>query len=67
MEQELWTSVSERGMINRGLQQIGFHELRFLMCPELMTTEAKKIGKYIRWVYLKESKGNMISSKLDLA
>ncbi|GKA43949.1 putative reverse transcriptase domain-containing protein [Tanacetum coccineum] len=38
-----------------------FHEL-VLMCPELMPTESKKIGKYIRG-FPEGIKGNMISSK----
>ncbi|GJU18635.1 putative reverse transcriptase domain-containing protein [Tanacetum coccineum] len=48
------------GDISR-LTSIRFHEL-VLMCPELMPTESKKIGKYIRG-FPEGIKGNMISSK----
>ncbi|GKA96895.1 hypothetical protein Tco_0818990, partial [Tanacetum coccineum] len=37
-------------------------EMHVLMCPELMPTESKKIGKYIRG-FPEGIKGNMISSK----
>ncbi|GJU23011.1 putative nucleotidyltransferase, ribonuclease H [Tanacetum coccineum] len=56
---ELWT-LTLKGDISR-LTANRFHEL-VLMCPELMPTESKKIGKYIRG-FPEGIKGNMISSK----
>ncbi|GJW94728.1 putative reverse transcriptase domain-containing protein [Tanacetum coccineum] len=59
MEQELWTLTLKGDDIEAYNNR--FHEL-VLMCPELMPTESKKIGKYIRG-FPEGIKGNMISSK----
>ncbi|GJX81495.1 putative reverse transcriptase domain-containing protein [Tanacetum coccineum] len=59
MEQELWTLTLKGDDIEAYSNR--FHEL-VLMCPELMPTESKKIGKYIRG-FPEGIKGNMISSK----
>ncbi|GJW16344.1 putative reverse transcriptase domain-containing protein [Tanacetum coccineum] len=58
MEQELWTLTLKGDDIEAYSNR--FHEL-VLMCPELMPTESKKIGKYIRG-FPEGIKGNMISS-----
>ncbi|GJT33383.1 putative reverse transcriptase domain-containing protein [Tanacetum coccineum] len=59
MEQELWTLTLKGDDIEAYSNR--FHEL-VLMCPELMPTESKKIGKYIRG-FPEGIKGNMISSR----
>ncbi|GKF90158.1 putative reverse transcriptase domain-containing protein [Tanacetum coccineum] len=59
MEQELWTLTLKGDDIKAYSNH--FHEL-FLMCPELVSTESKKIEKYIR-VFPKRIKGNITSSK----
>ncbi|GJV27866.1 putative reverse transcriptase domain-containing protein [Tanacetum coccineum] len=59
MEQELWTLTLKGDDIEAYSNR--FHEL-VLMCPELMPTESKKIGKYIRG-FPEGIKGNITSSK----
>ncbi|GJY53679.1 reverse transcriptase domain-containing protein [Tanacetum coccineum] len=61
MEQEHWTLTRKEDDIEAYAYSNRFHEL-VLMCPELMPTESKKIGKYIRG-FPEGIKGNMISSK----
>ncbi|GJU74988.1 hypothetical protein Tco_1266393 [Tanacetum coccineum] len=59
MEQELWTLTLKGDDIEAYNNR--FHELA-LMCHELVPTEKKKIER-IFWVFLKEFKGNITSSK----
>ncbi|GJV91009.1 putative reverse transcriptase domain-containing protein [Tanacetum coccineum] len=59
MEQELWTLTLKGDDIEAYSNR--FHEL-VLMCPELVPTESKKIGKYIRG-FPERIKGNITSSK----
>ncbi|GJU46910.1 putative reverse transcriptase domain-containing protein [Tanacetum coccineum] len=59
MEQELWTLTLKGDDIEAYTNH--FHEL-VLMCPELVPTESKKIGKYIRG-FPERIKGNITSSK----
>ncbi|GJS21935.1 putative reverse transcriptase domain-containing protein [Tanacetum coccineum] len=59
MEQELWTLTLKGGDIKAYSNH--FHEL-VLMCPELVSTESKKIEKYIRG-FPERIKGNITSSK----
>ncbi|GJX22304.1 putative reverse transcriptase domain-containing protein [Tanacetum coccineum] len=59
MEQELWTLTLKGDDIEAYNNR--FHEL-VLMCPELVSTEKKKIEKYIRG-FPERIKGNIISSK----
>ncbi|GJU23415.1 putative reverse transcriptase domain-containing protein [Tanacetum coccineum] len=59
MEQELWTLTLKGDDIEAYSNR--FHEL-VLMCPELVSTESKKIEKYIRG-FPKRIKGNITSSK----
>ncbi|GJS84998.1 hypothetical protein Tco_0751539 [Tanacetum coccineum] len=59
MEQELWTLTLKGDDIEAYNNR--FHEL-VLMCPELVSTEKKKIKKYIRG-FLEGVKGNVTSSK----
>ncbi|GJU45917.1 putative reverse transcriptase domain-containing protein [Tanacetum coccineum] len=59
MEQELWTLTLKGDDIEAYNNR--FHEL-VLMCPELVSTEKKKIEKYIRG-FLEGIKGNVTSSK----
>ncbi|GJS90748.1 putative reverse transcriptase domain-containing protein [Tanacetum coccineum] len=60
MEQELWTLTLKGDDIEAYSNH--FHEL-VLMCPELVSTESKKIEKYIRG-FPERIKGNITSSKL---
>ncbi|GJR39066.1 putative reverse transcriptase domain-containing protein [Tanacetum coccineum] len=59
MEQELWTLTLKGDDIEAYINR--FHEL-VLMCPELVSTENKKIEKYIRG-FPERIKGNITSSK----
>ncbi|GJV68693.1 putative reverse transcriptase domain-containing protein [Tanacetum coccineum] len=59
MEQELWTLTLKGDDIEAYSNR--FHEL-VLMCPELVSTEKKKIEKYIRG-FPERIKGNITSSK----
>ncbi|GJR34439.1 putative reverse transcriptase domain-containing protein [Tanacetum coccineum] len=59
MEQELWTLTLKGDDIEAYNNR--FHELA-LMCPELVPTERKKIGKYVRG-FPERIKGNITSSK----
>ncbi|GJT55336.1 putative reverse transcriptase domain-containing protein [Tanacetum coccineum] len=59
MEQELWTLTLKGDDIEAYNNR--FHELD-LMCPELVPTERKKIGKYVRG-FPERIKGNITSSK----
>ncbi|GJX03468.1 hypothetical protein Tco_0189384 [Tanacetum coccineum] len=59
MEQELWTLTLKGDDIEAYSNR--FHEL-VLMCPELVSTEKKKIKKYIRG-FPERIKGNITSSK----
>ncbi|GKA17365.1 putative reverse transcriptase domain-containing protein [Tanacetum coccineum] len=59
MEQELWTLTLKGDDIEAYNNR--FHEL-VLMCPELVSTESKKIKKYIRG-FPERIKGNITSSK----
>ncbi|GJW52591.1 putative reverse transcriptase domain-containing protein [Tanacetum coccineum] len=59
MEQELWTLTLKGDDIEAYSNR--FHEL-VLMCPELVSTESKKIKKYIRG-FPERIKGNITSSK----
>ncbi|GJY07641.1 putative reverse transcriptase domain-containing protein [Tanacetum coccineum] len=59
MEQELWTLTLKGDDIEAYSNR--FHEL-VLMCPELVSTESKKIEKYICG-FPKRIKGNITSSK----
>ncbi|GJT45556.1 putative reverse transcriptase domain-containing protein [Tanacetum coccineum] len=59
MEQELWTLTLKGDDI--GAYSNRFHEL-VLMCPELVSTESKKIETYIRG-FPERIKGNITSSK----
>ncbi|GJY52542.1 reverse transcriptase domain-containing protein, partial [Tanacetum coccineum] len=59
MEQELWTLTLKGDDIEAYNNR--FHEL-VLMCPELVSTENKKIEKYIRG-FPEGIKGNVTSSK----
>ncbi|GJV52950.1 reverse transcriptase domain-containing protein [Tanacetum coccineum] len=59
MEQELWTLTLKGDDIEA--YSNCFHEL-VLMCPEFVSTESKKIEKYIRG-FPKRIKGNITSSK----
>ncbi|GJY80015.1 putative reverse transcriptase domain-containing protein, partial [Tanacetum coccineum] len=59
MEQELWTLTLKGDDIEAYNNR--FHEL-VLMCPELVSTESKKIEKYIRR-FPEIIKGNFTSSK----
>ncbi|GKE29200.1 putative reverse transcriptase domain-containing protein, partial [Tanacetum coccineum] len=59
MEQELWTLTLKGDNIEAYNNR--FHELA-LMCPELVSTEKKKIEKYIRG-FPERIKGNITSSK----
>ncbi|GKC05351.1 putative reverse transcriptase domain-containing protein [Tanacetum coccineum] len=59
MEQELWTLTLKGDDIEAYNNR--FHEL-VLMCPELVSTEKKKIEKYIRG-FPEGIKGNVTSSK----
>ncbi|GJU44170.1 putative reverse transcriptase domain-containing protein [Tanacetum coccineum] len=59
MEQELWTLTLKGDDIEAYSNR--FHEL-VLMCPELVSTESKKIEKYIRG-FPERIKGNITSSK----
>ncbi|GKD90884.1 reverse transcriptase domain-containing protein [Tanacetum coccineum] len=59
MEQELWTLTLKGDDIEAYSNR--FHEL-VLMCPELVSTEKKKIEKYISG-FPKRIKGNITSSK----
>ncbi|GKC09023.1 putative reverse transcriptase domain-containing protein, partial [Tanacetum coccineum] len=59
MEQELWTLTLKGDNIEAYNNR--FHEL-VLMCPELVSTEKKKIEKYIRG-FPEGIKGNVTSSK----
>ncbi|GJT13399.1 putative reverse transcriptase domain-containing protein [Tanacetum coccineum] len=59
MEQELWTLTLKGDDIEAYNNR--FHEL-VLMCPELVSTEKKKIEKYIRG-FPERIKGNVTSSK----
>nr|GEZ49075.1 hypothetical protein [Tanacetum cinerariifolium] len=59
MEQELWTLTLKGDDIEAYNNR--FHELA-LMCPELVSTENKKIEKYIHG-FPKRIKGNITSSK----
>ncbi|GKF94457.1 putative reverse transcriptase domain-containing protein, partial [Tanacetum coccineum] len=59
MEQELWTLTLKGDDIEAHNSR--FHEL-VLMCPELVSTENKKIEKYIRG-FPEGIKGNVTSSK----
>ncbi|GJW18321.1 putative reverse transcriptase domain-containing protein [Tanacetum coccineum] len=59
MEQELWTLTLKGDDIEAYTNR--FHEL-VLMCPELVSTESKKIEKYIRG-FPERIKGNITSSK----
>ncbi|GJS36851.1 putative reverse transcriptase domain-containing protein [Tanacetum coccineum] len=59
MEQELWTLTLKGDDIEAYNNR--FHELA-LMCPELVSTEKKKIEKYIRG-FPERIKGNITSSK----
>ncbi|GJT11540.1 putative reverse transcriptase domain-containing protein [Tanacetum coccineum] len=59
MEQELWTLTLKGDDIEAYSNR--FHEL-VLMCPELVSTERKKIEKYIRG-FPERIKGNITSSK----
>ncbi|GJS28754.1 putative reverse transcriptase domain-containing protein [Tanacetum coccineum] len=58
-EQELWTLTLKGDDIEAYSNR--FHEL-VLMCPELVSTESKKIEKYIRG-FPERIKGNITSSK----
>ncbi|GJT12442.1 putative reverse transcriptase domain-containing protein [Tanacetum coccineum] len=60
MEQELWTLTLKGDDIEAYSNR--FHEL-VLMCPELVSTESKKIEKYIRG-FPERIKGNITSSNL---
>ncbi|GKF93051.1 hypothetical protein Tco_0279770, partial [Tanacetum coccineum] len=59
MEQELWTLTLKGDDIESYSNR--FYEL-VLMCPELVSTEKKKIEKYIRR-FSERIKGNITSSK----
>ncbi|GJV23544.1 putative reverse transcriptase domain-containing protein [Tanacetum coccineum] len=59
MEQELWTLTLKGDDIEAYRNR--FHKL-VLMCPELVSTEKKKIEKYIRG-FPKRIKGNITTSK----
>ncbi|GKC61183.1 putative reverse transcriptase domain-containing protein [Tanacetum coccineum] len=59
MEQELWTLTLKGDDIEAYSNR--FHEL-VLMCPELVSTESKKIEKYIHG-FPERIKGNITSSK----
>ncbi|GJR47689.1 putative reverse transcriptase domain-containing protein [Tanacetum coccineum] len=59
MEQELWTLTLKGDDIEAYSNR--FHEL-VLRCPELVSTESKKIEKYIRG-FPERIKGNITSSK----
>ncbi|GJS72460.1 putative reverse transcriptase domain-containing protein [Tanacetum coccineum] len=59
MEQELWTLTLKGDDIKAYSNR--FHKL-VLMCPELVSTESKKIEKYIHG-FPKRIKGNITSSK----
>ncbi|GJR17321.1 putative reverse transcriptase domain-containing protein [Tanacetum coccineum] len=59
MEQELWTLTLKGDDIEAYNNR--FHELD-LICPELVPTERKKIGKYVRG-FPERIKGNITSSK----
>ncbi|GJT22866.1 putative reverse transcriptase domain-containing protein [Tanacetum coccineum] len=59
MEQELWTLTLKGDDIEAYSNH--FHKL-VLMCPELVSTESKKIEKYIRG-FPERIKGNITSSK----
>ncbi|GKA53032.1 hypothetical protein Tco_0746347 [Tanacetum coccineum] len=59
MEQELWTLTLKGDDIEAYNNH--FHELA-LMCPELVPTERKKIGKYVR-EDSRRIKGNITSLK----
>nr|GEX63229.1 hypothetical protein [Tanacetum cinerariifolium] len=59
MEQELWTLTLKEDDIEAYNNR--FHELA-LMCPELISTENKKVERYIRG-FPKRIKGNITSSK----
>ncbi|GKE28695.1 putative reverse transcriptase domain-containing protein [Tanacetum coccineum] len=59
MEQELWTLTLKGDDIEAYINR--FHEL-VLMCPELVSSENKKIEKYIRG-FPERIKGNITSSK----
>nr|GEV43639.1 hypothetical protein [Tanacetum cinerariifolium] len=59
MEQELWTLTLKGDDIKAYNNR--FHEL-VLMCPELVSTEKKKVEKYIRGL-IEGVKGNVTSSK----
>ncbi|GJQ97305.1 putative reverse transcriptase domain-containing protein [Tanacetum coccineum] len=59
MEQELWTLTLKGDDIKAYNNR--FHEL-VLMCPELVSTEKKKIEKYVRG-FPKRIKGNITYSK----
>ncbi|GJV96135.1 putative reverse transcriptase domain-containing protein [Tanacetum coccineum] len=59
MEQELWTLTLKGDDIEAYNNR--FHEL-VLMCPELVSTEKKKIEKYIRG-FPEGIKGNVTTSK----
>ncbi|GJR05345.1 putative reverse transcriptase domain-containing protein [Tanacetum coccineum] len=48
MEQELWTLTLKGDDIEAYNNR--FHEM-VLMCPELVSTEKKKIEKYISWIF----------------
>ncbi|GJU85493.1 putative reverse transcriptase domain-containing protein [Tanacetum coccineum] len=60
MEQELWTLTLKGDDIEAYSNR--FHEL-VMMCPELVSTESKKIEKYICG-FPERIKGNITSSKL---
>ncbi|GJV89678.1 putative reverse transcriptase domain-containing protein [Tanacetum coccineum] len=59
MEQEIWTLTLKGDDVEAYNNR--FHEL-VLMCPELVSTESKKIEKYIRG-FPERIKGNITSSK----
>ncbi|GJU64816.1 putative reverse transcriptase domain-containing protein [Tanacetum coccineum] len=59
MEQELWTLTLKGDDVEAYNNH--FHELA-LMCPELVSTENKKVERYIHG-FPKRIKGNIISSK----
>ncbi|GKA63298.1 hypothetical protein Tco_0762904, partial [Tanacetum coccineum] len=59
MEQELWTLTLKGDNIEAYNNR--FHELA-LMCPELVSTEKKKIEKYIH-LFPEIINGNITSSK----
>ncbi|XP_071687720.1 uncharacterized protein [Rutidosis leptorrhynchoides] len=59
LEMELWNLKIQGNDITRYTKR--FLELS-LLCPELVTTEAKKIERYV-WGLLKEIQGNVTSSK----